>query len=234
MASALSHASLLVADPDPDAGALYGSVLNIREQYVTHAVDGRAALTKALASPFSFVITETVLPFIDGYSLCEILRSDSATQSVPILVITADVREESLERALFAGADCVLAKPFEPATVVTEAERLLGASRDLRDRSAQLLANAVFRRARADAALQRSLDARHRRRIHAHERVDTSSPPLAPPILQCPVCDRVLAYTFSHTGGLPSDFAEQWDYYSCPGTCGGFQYRQRTRTLRAV
>jgi hypothetical protein len=54
-----------------------------------------------------------------------------------------------------------------------------------------------------------------------HRRGQTMSPPLAPPRLICPRCDRPWSYS-----------TEQWDYFDCGNHCGTFQYRQRTRRLR--
>jgi predicted RNA-binding Zn-ribbon protein involved in translation (DUF1610 family) len=61
----------------------------------------------------------------------------------------------------------------------------------------------------------------------------TTQPPLKPPALTCPSCDRHLTYEESYVGGVSQRHAEQWDYYDCP-VCGRFQYRQRTRKLRRV
>jgi len=52
--------------------------------------------------------------------------------------------------------------------------------------------------------------------------------------LVCPNCDRALQYVRSHVGGVSARLSEQWDYYTCHGACGTFQYRQRTRRLRQV
>jgi hypothetical protein len=65
-------------------------------------------------------------------------------------------------------------------------------------------------------------------------RFDTSTPPHAVPFLVCPSCDRRLEYRKSRVGGVTSRFAEQWDEFICPATCGTFEYRHRTRKLRPV
>jgi two-component system chemotaxis response regulator CheY len=154
METTLSHACVLVADPDPDAGTLYSHILQIQPHQVTQANDGRDALVKAVRSPFALMITETRMPLIDGFSLCEILRHEAATQCVPILVVTADARAETLERAWLAGADGVVVKTFELGCLLTEVLRLLGHAGDLRDRSARLLLSAAAQRARGDAAMR--------------------------------------------------------------------------------
>lgn len=61
---------------------------------------------------------------------------------------------------------------------------------------------------------------------------DAPQPLLRPPVVRCPRCDRPLVHSSSHVGGLRND--EQWDYFRC-WSCGrSFQYRHRTRTLRAT
>src|SRR6478609_5336785 len=82
----VAQMSVLVADPDPGACLLCARSLQLQEHQVIQATDGREALVKALSTNPSIFITETVLPFIDGYSLCEVLRNDAAMTSVPILV----------------------------------------------------------------------------------------------------------------------------------------------------
>ncbi len=233
MGSPLSRASVLVADPDPDACLLYASTLQIHEDQVVQAVDGREALVKVLAARFSLVITETRVPFIDGFSLCEILRRDRATQSVPILVVTADARADALERALQSGADAAIVKPFEPAFVLAEAHRLVGRARRAVDRSVRLMRDLSAQRARGEELLQQSASLQYRTTNDAHERLTVPDPPIPAPTLYCPMCDRPLGYLSSKVGGV-STAPEQWDYYLCPGICGRFQYRHRTRKLRRL
>src|SRR5690242_14771118 len=87
---------VLVADPDEDTRTLYRLALPPAGWEVSEASDGRDALTQALAEPPTFIITELRLPLIDGFALCEILRRDPATHSVPILVVTTETRPAEL------------------------------------------------------------------------------------------------------------------------------------------
>jgi len=222
MRSVLSGASVLVADPDPDACPLYAFSLGIPEERVTQAFDGRDALVKALERPVSLLITETHLPMIDGYALCEVLRHDGATRQLPILVVTGDGRVTALERALAAGADSVVVKPFDPETLRTEARRVVDRSLDLREKSSRLLITAAERVARADAVRERS---RARRKLDQYVRFETTNPLTAPPVLRCPLCDGPLTYVSTQIGGVSDAFAERWDYYACRPACGRFQYR---------
>jgi CheY-like chemotaxis protein len=224
---------VLVADPDVESHPLYAYALGLGESDITHVTDGRDALVKVLEYPFALVITETQLPFIDGYALCELIRNDPATRTIPIMVVTSDSRPASLKRALQAGADVALGKPWSPEDVLSEARRLLLGSHELRDRS-----NRVWPRLAAQREKSPSMpDPGHastRTNSRRHRRYETTQPSIAPPALRCPECDGSLQYKYSQVGGVSARDPEQWDYYTCSTQCGRFQYRQRTRMLRPV
>jgi DNA-binding response OmpR family regulator len=213
-------------DADADTRELYRRSFALAGYDVVEASDGRDALTIALVRPPTLVVTEIRLPFVDGYALCEILRRDRATSEVPILVVTDEIRPVQMNRARKAGADTVLMKPTTPDTVVNEVRRLLapGGRPAERGQPDQPESTPVIR----SEMRQRTVLAR------AHQRLATTTPPLAPPGLFCPSCDGALTYQRSHLGGVSDRHPEQWDYYVCPALCGTFQYRQRTRRTRRV
>jgi two-component system chemotaxis response regulator CheY len=211
---------ILVADADADMRALYRESLQLAGCDVVDAADGRDALVKALSVRPTLVITETRLPIVDGYALCDVLRRDAQTRTVPILVVTAETRPTQLDRARAADVDGVLTKPITSDQLLEEIRRVLGRgehSPPLRD-----TANPP-----QDKQARTS-------QTKAHLRAQTIEPPAAPPALTCPSCDRPLNYEHSHVGGVSRRHAEQWDTYTCPASCGTFEYRQRTRKLRRV
>lgn len=221
---------VLVADPDADTRALYQMALPVAGCEVTEASDGREALTKALVEPPSLIISELRLPLVDGYALCEILRRDAATRSVPILIVTADARATERDRIRKAGANAVLVKPVPPDAVLSAMRNLLTQSANGHHTSAPRSTAALSNV--SATALARSDE--HRTALaKSHERFQTTAPPTPPPALTCPSCDRSLKYEHSHVGGVSNRHPEQWDYYVC-STCGTFQYRQRTRKVRRV
>jgi CheY-like chemotaxis protein len=201
---------ILVADPDHETRLVYRESFLATGCDVMEASDGREALAKALTGEPALVLTELALPLLDGYALCDILRKDRVTATVPILVVTSEARSAAIDRALSAGADVVLVKPTPFENVVREMEQLLTRSRELRGQS------------KARQTLKAS-----------HERFKTRTPPALPPPLTCPSCDHPLTYDTSAIGGVNERFAEQWDYYHCDRCEGRYQYRQRTRSLRA-
>jgi CheY-like chemotaxis protein len=228
------RAPILVVDPDDDTRALYRASFQFGQCEVVEASDGREALIEALMRTPALVITELTLPFIDGYSLCALLRRDRATADVPILVVTAEAHPAAGDRARLAGADNVLVKPATPERVVEEMRRLLALSDDppRGTVSAPMPAESA---ATTEQSVEGTRPRGHRRPTltKAHKRFTTTTPAAAPPTLSCPWCDRPLIYQRSHIGGVSVRQSEQWDDYAC-AQCGGFQYRQRTRTLHHV
>ena len=103
---------------------------------VIEAANGQDALATALTSPPALVITETWLPNIDGFALCERLRHHATTSAVPVLFVTSDARPTAVDHAWRAGASAVLIKPVTPDEVLREARVLLRRGRRERRRAA--------------------------------------------------------------------------------------------------
>jgi len=204
--------------------------------HIAEAADGREALAKALSRQPDVIITETRLSGIGGFDLCALLRHDATTQDVPIVVLTGDAFEVDVKRAELVGADTVLTKPCLPQALADEIRRLLHQSRELRARARDLRGRGQDAIQKSDDLHDRSQAHRARREMlsHTFQRCDTTEPPIQPPALVCPQCDSPLKYLRSHVGGVSIRHPEQWDYFECLAGCGTFQYRQRTRRLRAV
>jgi DNA-binding response OmpR family regulator len=233
--SAPPHAAVpqrvLLVDPDDDTRDLYKGFLGQHRFVVTEATDGPRALAIAISDPPDIVVTETRLPGFDGYSLCEVLRRDSSTVGIPIVVLTAAARTVDERRALVAGADVVLVKPCLPDALLAAIVEVRARTQSLRDRSVQRLTGMVDRV--APSAEFPALGSELKRKLSKDlRRYQTNTPPLAPPDLQCPTCrQEVLHYDRSFIGGVSERFPEQWDEFACPAGCGEFQYRHRTRKL---
>jgi CheY-like chemotaxis protein len=221
----------LIVDPDKDTRAKYGGVLTPLATTIEYAEDGREALVKAIANPPNFVITDTRLAFVSGCALCSLLRADPLTADVRIVLIAADADPNYITRALASGADHVLMKPCTPEALLEAVARGRAPSVGLDGRAAAASETSENQ----DAPSCQSPAPRCRRPlVRSHQRMETRTPSLAPPRLQCPSCDKRLQYVRSNIGGVNARRSEQWDYYVCTSGCGTFQYRQRTRKLREV
>ena len=221
----------LLVDRDEDTRLLYSQHLRQAGWDIDEADEGRDALAKALSRHYDVIVTETRLPGIDGYQLCVLLRRDVTTQTVPVVIVSAEANQGDEARAHRAGANMVLVKPCLPETLLGEMGRLLDESRNRAARS-----HDSGDTTRGSIAYRHATDplmlGRRQMLIRTHQRGDTTAPPAAPPTLLCPVCDKPLMYQRSHVGGVSARHSEQWDYYACPTGCGTFEYRQRTRKLR--
>lgn len=208
---------ILVVDPDPDTCAMYAMGLAVTGWATEPVGDGREALAKAISRRPDAVVTETRVPGLDGLELCRLLKRDPDTRHIPILIMTCDAGEKQIDQAREAGADRLLLKPVATHDLIEAIQGMLVATAE------------PMRSARVAAA---KVSSRRRARSRLHERGVTTVPPLRPPALLCPQCDRPLEYRRSHVGGVNAIQQEQWDDYECSATCGRFQYRQRTRKLR--
>jgi two-component system, cell cycle response regulator DivK len=224
----------LLAERDVDTRQMYGEFLRQSRVDLEEAADGPEALAKALAHPYDVIVTETMLPGINGYELCQLLRHDPATRRTPIIVVTAESFAPNLERARKAGADAVLVKPCLPNTLLAEirrvTERAGGPPKVATEAASPTPAHAT----RANGVPAKPPSPRRRALSRIYARQETTTPPAQPPDLICPVCERPLAYSRSHVGGVSERHREQWDYYECANGCGRFQYRARTRKLKRV
>ncbi len=105
------RARVLVADDNADMREYLRRLL-AGAYDVSTVVDGRAALAAARSYPPDLVVTDVMMPSLDGLELVAALRSDPRTADVPIIVLSARAGEEAAVEGLSAGADDYLVKPF--------------------------------------------------------------------------------------------------------------------------
>ena len=88
--------------------------------------DGQAALASALARPPDLVLSDVMMPRMDGVALLRALRADARTESVPVVLLSARTGEEAVLEGLETGADDYLVKPFSARELVTRVRTHLG------------------------------------------------------------------------------------------------------------
>lgn len=140
---ASAHPDVLVADDDPTVTSAIGGVL-VEAGYSVHAVStGAEALSAAAALHPRLLILDVSMPDIDGYRVCERLRSMPETSTIPVLFLSSSASLSARLSGLRAGAVDYLGKPAELAEVVAKvrAQLELVALRDaLATRNLQLAA----------------------------------------------------------------------------------------------
>ncbi|NEB76044.1 SpoIIE family protein phosphatase [Streptomyces sp. SID14478] len=120
-ALAPASARVLIADDNADMRE-YLSRLMAGAGYRVEAVgDGRAALDAVRTHAPDLVISDVMMPRLDGLALVRVLREDSRTASVPVLLLSARAGQEASIEGLRAGADDYLVKPFAAAELLARA-----------------------------------------------------------------------------------------------------------------
>ncbi|HEY9700716.1 MAG TPA: ATP-binding protein [Trichocoleus sp.] len=121
-------ARILLADDNADMRDYVKRLLS--QQYEVEAVaDGLAALTVARQQLPDLVLTDVMMPGLDGFGLLQALRSDPQTRKVPIILLSARAGEEARVEGLEAGADDYLIKPFSARELLARVEAALKMAR---------------------------------------------------------------------------------------------------------
>jgi CheY-like chemotaxis protein/two-component sensor histidine kinase len=108
---------VLVVDDNPDMRAYLTRLLSPVWDVRTTA-DGAEALEAVAQHRPDVVLTDVMMPRMDGFDLLRALRSDAATRAVPVIMLTARAGQEASVEGLEAGADDYLAKPFQAAELL--------------------------------------------------------------------------------------------------------------------
>ncbi len=116
---------ILVVDDEPDAVELVEFNLRGAGFDVITAGNGDEALKKARTYAPDLILLDLMLPEVDGLEVCKILRRDSATSALPIIMLTAKAAELDRVLGLELGADDYVTKPFSPRELVLRVKNLL-------------------------------------------------------------------------------------------------------------
>jgi signal transduction histidine kinase/DNA-binding response OmpR family regulator len=112
---------IVVADDNADMREYVARLLGSRWE-VEAVGDGRAALAAIRARPTDLVLTDVMMPRLDGFGLLRAVRAEPATRDVPVIVLSARAGEESRVEGLQAGADDYVIKPFSARELLARVE----------------------------------------------------------------------------------------------------------------
>ena len=126
--AAVERATVLVADDNADMLDYVRRLLAAR--YEVEAVpDGQAALDAARARRPDLVLTDVMMPRLDGFGLLQAIRTDDALRDVPVVLLSARAGEEAKVEGLEAGADDYLLKPFSARELIARVDANLQLAR---------------------------------------------------------------------------------------------------------
>jgi DNA-binding response OmpR family regulator len=114
----------LIVGPDEHTAFLLKFMLQ-REGFVVHAFPEGASAAEhvAGAAPADIVVTDIVMPFVDGFELIKRIREDQRWSGVPVIVLSAHSADQEIVRALELGANDYVTKPFNAGVLLARIRR---------------------------------------------------------------------------------------------------------------
>ena len=131
-ADATDRATVLVVDDNADMRGYLARLLG-RTYRVVAAANGAAALEAVRAEPPDLVVSDVMMPGLDGFALLRALRDEPATASLPVILLSARVDEEARIEGLSGGADDYLTKPFNARELLARVAGTLALARARQD-----------------------------------------------------------------------------------------------------
>lgn len=131
-----SRCRLLIIEDNRDIAAYIGSQFS-GHYVVSYASNGVEGLEKAQELVPDLIITDLMMPGMDGLEVCRRVRGNEIIDHIPIIIVTAKVDEKERILGLQAGADAYIAKPFQADELRVRVEKLLEGRRQLRAKYSQ-------------------------------------------------------------------------------------------------
>ncbi len=116
---------ILVVEDSPTQAEESRFVLHSAGYQVQTAKDGQAGLERLRAEPYDMVVSDVLMPGLDGYSLCRAIKSDPALKAIPVLLLTSLSDPLDVVQALECGADNFVSKPCEPELLLARVKSML-------------------------------------------------------------------------------------------------------------
>lgn len=118
-------ATILVVDDSAPSARLVQAKLELSGYHVILAYGGDEALAKIETQPPDLVILDVMMPRMDGFAVCEQLKTNSKTWFIPVILLTALTQSQDRIRGIQAGADDFLSKPFNSEELTARVRSLL-------------------------------------------------------------------------------------------------------------
>jgi DNA-binding response OmpR family regulator len=116
---------ILVADDDRVTARFLHSLLSEKGYDVAVADDGEQALELVATHHPDLILSDMVMPYVDGMDLLRVLRGDVRLSRIPIILLSLKDREEDIVAGLEGGADDYMVKPFNARELLARVRRLL-------------------------------------------------------------------------------------------------------------
>jgi CheY-like chemotaxis protein len=113
----------LIVEDEPEANKLLGMLLRLRGYHTESAFSGKEALEIIARSHPDIIFLDLMLPDLNGYEVCKILKSAKGTSLIPLVIVTARIAAENRIESFCLGADDYIAKPYTPDQIFQSLEQ---------------------------------------------------------------------------------------------------------------
>jgi len=128
-----NRTQILLVEDSPELAEFITGIL--ATQYdVQHALNGAQGLEQTLALMPDVIISDVMMPVMNGFEFCRRVKTDIRTNHIPVIMLTAKTAQEDLIEGLTLGANDYLAKPFHPTELLLRIRNLLDAQQKIRER----------------------------------------------------------------------------------------------------
>ena len=161
--------NILIVDDTPENLSVLRKLLTDKGYQVRPALNGEVALKAVQNQPPDLILLDIMMPGMDGYEVCKILKSEQDTAAIPVIFISALTEVEGILKAFQAGGVDYITKPFRPEEVLARVQTHLA------------LQNAIQEKEAAHTMLQAIMDSIDNAiiTVDGHRRVINANKPLA-------------------------------------------------------
>jgi two-component system alkaline phosphatase synthesis response regulator PhoP len=124
----MAKGRILVVDDEIYIVHILDFSLGMEGYEVITALDGEQALEKARAEKPDLIVLDIMMPKLDGYETCKILKAEPETKDIPVILLSAKGRNVDQKIGFEVGADDYITKPFSPRKLVERINAILGQS----------------------------------------------------------------------------------------------------------
>src|SRR5688572_8129707 len=117
--------SILVVDDDSSNRLLLEELLRAQGYEVITAADGQQALDTVVRHPPDLVLCDVMMPVLNGFDVCRLLKDRPETELTPVVLVTALMATADRVRGIEAGADDFLNKPYDHSELLARVRSLL-------------------------------------------------------------------------------------------------------------
>jgi twitching motility two-component system response regulator PilG len=116
---------ILIVEDEESLLKLESILLSAKGYIVTGVMDGRSALKEIIVNKPDLVLLDIMLPEMDGYEVCKLIKDNPETADILVVILTARKSSHDYDRGREVCADAFITKPFKSALVIETIEGLL-------------------------------------------------------------------------------------------------------------